>query len=1032
MNGDMDKLAQKRRKWVEANQENGFEEGIKRLLTELYPDNAHFIYELLQNAEDTRASKVSFTLNSTSLDFVHNGDRMFTLKDVDSITSIGVSTKRDDPTSIGKFGVGFKAVFAYSTKPEIHSGEFHFCIHDLVVPETSNVKKPKMENQDTRFTFPFDHPKKSPKLATEEIEQGLRALGDNTLLFLNHIRKIEYRLPNGSIGFLERIDHEAGHIEIRAKHPNGDAATSHWLRFQKEVDILDEDASSKICRIAIAYSLAAEEGKNKSQAIWKIVPLDEGQVSIYFPAEKERSNLHFHIDAPFASTVARDSVRNCAANNILCDHLADLTVESLTAIRDRGMLTVGFLSVLPNTTDNLPTFYEPFQMKLITAFQNEPFTPTKIGKHAPSNLLYRTPRGAAEIANVLSDADLSLLTNHAAPLWTANPPLQNQREDRFLDSLEVDKWGWSELSSALSIDDDEEQKRVEEWISQKSDTWLRRFYALLGEACDSHRECVDVSNLRIVRVTNGQGHEHVFPNEAYFPPEDEIVVPSEIRFVKPEVYRAGQSDPQKKSAISFLENVGVFSFDSGDIVALKLNRYETPPKRVSKDHYKDIRLFVDYYKKNPFAENARFQTQAFLLGSVDGKLRWLNPNKLCIDDPYLETGLAEFSSIHGKHVLWEGYKKHFKENELIDFVMFLKKIGVMHDLKIILIPVFENPHVRELRKDYYNNATQITHTAINRDYSIARINSYITTKSASASHLIWNALISADAKYSQAEYRPNRQYMTRNADSQLICHLKKNAWIPNQAGEFCKPQDMTKDDLSKDFPFDDRNGLLTAIGFGANAIISSVIHQGKNEAAKEMGFLSAEDAKQWAELSKHGISPNEILAQHKKTEQPEEIVPNPERRKKGVIERGENAPSKEKVTRERSIQPNLQPVVVEAKAYLRAKYTNIQAQLVCQCCQAEMPFKVGDAHYFEAVQCVKSNEQHHYENRLALCPTCAAMFKHARDTDDTNIRQLIMTNKAPDNSPFVEIPIMLAKQNVSLRFVGTHFFDLKIILDDKS
>jgi hypothetical protein len=43
-----------------------------------------------------------------------------------------------------------------------------------------------------------------------------------------------------------------------------------------------------------------------------------------------------------------------------------------------------------------------------------------------------------------------------------------------------------------------------------------------------------------------------------------------------------------------------------------------------------------------------------------------------------------------------------------------------------------------------------------------------------------------------------------------------------------------------------------------------------------------------------------------------------------------------------------------------------------------------------------------------------------------------MTNKAPDNSPFVEIPIMLAKQNVSLRFVGTHFFDLKIILDDKS
>ena len=86
-------LRRKRLKWVEANRENDFEEGIGRLLTELYPDNAHFIYELLQNAEDARATEVRFILKEDGVEFEHNGSQLFTLEDVKSITSIGVSTK---------------------------------------------------------------------------------------------------------------------------------------------------------------------------------------------------------------------------------------------------------------------------------------------------------------------------------------------------------------------------------------------------------------------------------------------------------------------------------------------------------------------------------------------------------------------------------------------------------------------------------------------------------------------------------------------------------------------------------------------------------------------------------------------------------------------------------------------------------------------------------------------------------------------------------------------------------------------------
>jgi hypothetical protein len=305
--------------------------GIFRLVTDLYPDNAHFIYELLQNAEDTIATEVTFKLTNSELEFTHNGERQFNFKDVESITSIGNSTKRDDDeTSIGKFGVGFKAVFAYTNTPEIHSGEFHFRIRDLVVPDTDNLIGAISDTTNTRFIFPFDNPKKPQKTAVFEIQKGLISLGDNTPLFLNNIRKISYALPSGENGFIERLDRNNGHIEIKTKHPDQEESISHWLRFAKEIEIIDDDGNQKVCSIAIAYSLVEELDKKSNDKRWKIVPLKQGQVSIYFPAEKETSNLRFHLHAPFASTVARDSVRDCEANYKLRDGIADLIVESLS------------------------------------------------------------------------------------------------------------------------------------------------------------------------------------------------------------------------------------------------------------------------------------------------------------------------------------------------------------------------------------------------------------------------------------------------------------------------------------------------------------------------------------------------------------------------------------------------------------------------------------------------------------------------------------------------------------------------------
>ena len=80
------------------------------LLAGHYSERNHFVYELLQNAEDQGARTVEFVLTQDQLVFRHDG-RAFNFADVSAISRVACSTKvneRDEDTRIGKFGIGFK------------------------------------------------------------------------------------------------------------------------------------------------------------------------------------------------------------------------------------------------------------------------------------------------------------------------------------------------------------------------------------------------------------------------------------------------------------------------------------------------------------------------------------------------------------------------------------------------------------------------------------------------------------------------------------------------------------------------------------------------------------------------------------------------------------------------------------------------------------------------------------------------------------------------------------------------------------
>lgn len=1024
MEFSIQQLFEKRKKWVEANRENEFEDGIKRLLTDLYPDNAHFIYELLQNAEDAGASAVRFILNDNRLEFEHNGDRLFSIEDVNSITSIGVSTKGNDPTTIGEFGVGFKAVFAYTSTPEIESGEYHFRIRDMVVPVTDGLSPGKLGEKITRFKFPFDNPKKSPENARAEIEKNLRLLNKSTLLFLSNIRKIGYLLPDSTLGFLERVESGGSRVELFVQHPEESKPESAvFLRFEKMVNVNDDDGKPKSCRIAIAFFMekkqeAEESGKKEEQYLtneWRIKPVVPGQVSIYFPADKETSNLRFHLHAPFASTIARDSVRDCSANNELRDHLKKLITESMTTIRDQGLLTVGFLATLPNDKDNLSSFYKPILDSLIRAFQCEKLTPMKQGGHAPANKIFRGP---AQLSNLISDGDLATILGkgYLPPLWVANPPQRNQREDSFLSSLEIKEWTTEDLINALNS----QPNQIENLMAAKTDEWHQGLYALLSEYL-AHSVNKSLMTLRIVRISDGTyriGKDCFFPGDGI---DHDDFMPR----VAKGVYTSGKNEQQQKKAKEFLEEVGVREVGEVEKIEAILRKYyiDEAEKPDDKTHARHLESFISLVEKDPF--RAKMFGDYFIFKIIDKK--WRKPSQVYLDSPFFDTGLTVYYETLGDEsqcwALSKDYEDYGIKPEKIG--EFAKKVGSKTNLDI------------EKKGDYYST-----------DFYIYYLKSILKLKNIRISKLIWCTLLSNETGSPDYFYifsrKDGRYNYSPAGDSSIIALLKQNEWVPQIDPKinrltFSKPYHADSKLLPDGFTYDNQWKWLKAVEFGSSIRqreeAERLTSQSKNseflhaeEAAKSLGFTSSEEAKEMAELKQK--DPDGFKKWQERNQEkpkfPTREVPNPERRLERVHEEYDVAPEKKYDKHDISVRETRR--TVDPSTWLKKHYTNYDNQMVCQICKNEMPFKKRNLeYYFEAVEAFTREyfSKEHEAQYLALCPLCAAKYKEFVKTDENAMRSLkeaILSKDQPVS------PLSLGKEDATIEFVEKHYSDIKTIL----
>lgn len=343
------KLHERRKKALDVFKDPEYENVFNGVIDK-YCDSAHFIYELLQNADDAKATEVEIELTKDKFIFTHNGKIRFNVSDpekaekdrqhnrlghINSITAIGFSSKNQiqtgniDEIKIGKFGVGFKAVFQYTTTPYIYDHPFCFKIEDYIVPtkldDTSYQKEGK-----TVFVIPFDRKDIKPRQAYQDIEQKISTL-EYPQLFLFNINSISWKTPKQKGNIQKRkIKQYETFRDITStlyelNNPNG--KTTKILLMSRNVEVPETDYKHTI---AIGYIL-----DDKGRIRTDIRP----NMNCFFPTQ-ENIDTCYVIHAPFALVDNRQQIkRRNEVNESLLKSIGQLAADSIVILKDISIKT---------------------------------------------------------------------------------------------------------------------------------------------------------------------------------------------------------------------------------------------------------------------------------------------------------------------------------------------------------------------------------------------------------------------------------------------------------------------------------------------------------------------------------------------------------------------------------------------------------------------------------------------------------------------------------------------------------------------
>ena len=1074
------KVEADRRELVEALEKN--DTGFDWLVADLYPDTAHLVFELLQNAEDAGATSAWFKLDKTKLSFTHDG-QPFSTEDLRCITNYGRSAKYEQKDKIGRFGIGFKSVFACTETPKIYSDTVAFEIVDRIVPRAiprpaSSVRLSKWE---TVIELPFNGTMKTGDAVRGEIRLALAGVSVMSVLHLENIESIEWRTDDGDSGWIKRTELADGVVQVDAMRPSGEERRC-FLRFREpyaEGTSMHLDVVFDLQKKNPEQETLEEFGKALADR-FRIVPAETGRVAVFFPARKETSNLRFHLHAPFIPELSRASIKEHPDNDALIDRLAELVGQSLPTIRDMGLLDREFLGVLPNSYSPVAKPYQPFHKAIVQAMRDQPLVPMQGGGHGRATRLLQ---GRAEFKEFLGVDDICFLmsgwdseapqyywqspvqkTRSSVPSsnyrgWAVSATQRNSAVDRLLRDLAIREFKGEHLAPPTSKTAEE----IKEWLATHDVPWHRAYYASLERVEEASPGAYErLQRLPIVRTRSGEYR----PAAACHFANDADDAPEGVTIADPDIYSSGKGAKRAKAG---LERLGVQKIDDESRAVGILDAYygdsgRRPPWDVHKNH---IESFIEFVGSRRVTKEV-FSEYWLLL---DRDEVWVQPDELYAGSEYLDaTGAAYYRLRHDLQESASPCQIHSRYRGIPGFDEFAKRIGVAYRVPVLQTETNSNPESQHLGS---GGGKRWTSFGIDRDWHIPYLDRLLErleqvgdceAERESLARAVHMALSKTrehawpppgDCEPEDASgclvavFRWNRSYRCRTAPSQLVFTLRKYAWVPQEQREdglfFVKPRFARADQLPDWFAFASGWAWIKAIEFGEEGreaernkaqerLDQEAKAKERDAMAKALGFedsKAVESGRWFADLSER--EQETIKEGHAKRNRPPPDFPaprNPERRRARAKEEARKAPKRETEIRTRSVPAGGDVLREQARTVLLARYEECADLSLCQVsgCE-ERSFKLaGGDWYFDAVRFL-GLERMIAADHLALCPVHAAMFRHANDSRNGLKRVFAERRVSGNGGNAVTVPIVLAGEELKVLLAPEHVIDLDAALE---
>ncbi len=822
-----------RRQWVQSSKDNNFD--FDSILAGIYNDPSHFIYEILQNAEDAKATEISFNLSESKLEIKHNG-KDFDFDDVDGITGIGISTKKDDINAIGKFGVGFKSVFAITKTPIIHSGIFHFKIEEFVIPiEINNDNE-----ENTQIVLQFNHPKRTKKEVFEIIRKKLESLELKTLLFLNNIKQINWITP-GKFGHYSRetrkINHYKNVFKTRIKSDtNHDKIEEKFLVLQKPI-FLD----SHNLNVELAYRISSNQKKRDY-----IIQEKDSKLFAFFPTEKV-TFLNFLIQGPYKTTPNRENIPlDDPQNQFIISETADLVSDSIKIIKEIGLLSTSFLEILPIDPNHLSegiysTFFNKVKETLTSKVE---LLPTS--KNNFTNSQYALLARGKELTEILDEKDLNILFNKKA--WLDNNITYDRT--RLLRDYLVGELNIKEIDFENFV-----VNIKKEFIEKKSDNWLIEFYGrLLNQRSlweKSHHYLRNEGILRKIPIMRLLDNNHIEPCDVndniqvYLP----SLTSSKYKTVKETLI-------EDEKALKFLIELGLSNPDIfSEIREFIIPKYKNPKDISDDEYYEDIEKLLIAFGKNDSEKKVELFNElkdlpiVFSRNSFNGEQYLVTPQETYLPTQELKEYFKEYDSVY---FLSEEFEEYFPDKVESLWKLLIALGCETKPRRITIDPSLTGDEKLLLRKQTYQS--KVSYESHTYDYNYEGLDNFLKLLTIEKSVTLWNFLVRSIESYDnwKKENFFKGEYCwfyyssySQNFESKFLKILKTTKWLFSEDGNTFSPDEILISQLPDCYS---KNGESVEVLADVLEFQTDEIKRLEEKTGKKVFLLNEEQAKKVMEL----------------------------------------------------------------------------------------------------------------------------------------------------------------------------------------